>query len=154
MLELVPRFALSERYSVRQNTAEVAEVTLAWMREGGELVVGGRRYELRREGWASGAFQLLHDGVVVAQAHKPSAFSNRFEVRHDGRGYELVRSGWWTRRFELRRDGQTIGQITPHHPFTRRSAVTLPPDLPLPVQVFLMGLVVLMWRREASAAAG
>jgi hypothetical protein len=153
MLELVPRVAMSQRYSVRRDGVEVAEVALAWFREGGELVIEGVPHELRREGLGSGAFTLTRDAVVIARAHKPSAFHNRFEVEHDGRRYELVKAAWWMRRFELRSDGQTIGSIAPQHPFTRRCEIALPVELGLAVKVFLAALVALMWNRDASAAS-
>lgn len=154
MLELVPVFGMSTRYSVRSDGREVAEVALGWFREGGELVIDGVRYQLRREGLASGAFQLSRDGGLVVEAHKPSAFSNRFDIEHDGHRYELAKAGFLTKRFELRQDGRAVGSIAPHHPFTRRCEVALPDALPLPVQVFLTALVVLMWNRDANTAAG
>lgn len=153
MLELVPRLSMSQRYSVRRDGIEVAEVDLAWWKEGGRLEVEGGTYGLRREGVKSGAFTLSQDGQVLVAAHKPSALRNRFEVEHDGQRYELVKAGWWMRRFELRAGGSTVGSVAPLHPFTRRARVSLPGELPLPVKVFLAALVALMWRRGSSGAA-
>lgn len=153
MLELVPRFGMSQRFSVRLDGEEVADVALGWFREGGDLTIAGVHHELRRERLASGAFQLLHDGHVLAEARKPSAFFDRFQVEHDGRRYELAKARWWARRFELREHGQVVGTIAPRHVLTNRCELALPPDLPLPVQVFLAALAVLMWNRDANAAA-
>ena len=39
-------------------------------------------------------------------------------------------------------------------PVTRRALVDLPPDLPLPVRVFVIWLTVILWKRQAEAASG
>lgn len=154
MLELVPRFGSSRRYTVRRDGQDVAELTLALLREAGQLDIGGVAHELRREGFVSGAFTLSHAGTPIATARKPSAFRRRFEVDHRGRRYEVVKAAWWGRRFEVRADDRPIGSIGPHHPLTRRAAIDLPEDLGLPVQVFIAALVILLWNRDASGAAG
>lgn len=154
MLELVPRLGSSRRYTVRRDGQDVAEFTLAWLREAGRLHIDGVAHELRREGLASGAFTLSCAGMPIVTARKPSAFRNRFEVDREGRRYEVVKASWWGRRFEVRADDQPIGSIGPHHPFTRRAAIDLPEDIGLPVQVFLAALVVLLWNRDSSGAAG
>ena len=151
MLELVPH-GLSERYTVRRDGAEVGDVALGWLREGGTLTIDGAAHELRRERRASGAFLLLREGAVVATAHKPSAFRDRFDVEHAGQQYELVKASLWSRRFELRAGGQAIGVIEPAGIFTRRCDVRMPGGIETPVQVFLAALALLMWRRNAAAA--
>lgn len=43
--------------------------------------------------------------------------------------------------------------MTPEGILTRRAAVTLPLDLPLPVRVFIIWLAVIQWRRDDDSAA-
>lgn len=154
MLELVPALGSSRRYRVRRDGHDVAQFTLAWLREAGRLHIDGIAHELRREGLVSGAFTLSCQGMPVASARKPSALRNRFEVEYEGRQYEVVRAAWWGRRYEVRAHGQPIGSIGPHHPFTRRAEIALPDELTLPVKVFVAALVVLLWNRDSSGAAG
>ena len=37
--------------------------------------------------------------------------------------------------------------------FTRRSTANLPEGIPLPVKVFIIWLVVILWKRESDSAA-
>jgi hypothetical protein len=152
MLELAPTLWSSRQFRVLRDGESVAELQLAWIREGASITIDGVAHQLRREGF-SGAFVLSGGGQPLARAVKPSAFTNRFEVEHAGRTYELRKANWFTRTFEFREGGVPVGSIRPHHPFTRRSSISLPGDLPLPVQVFVTALAVLMWNREQAAAA-
>lgn len=153
VLELVPRFGLARRYTVRRDGQDVAVLRLSSFREAGQLRVDGVAHELRREGLVSGAFTLSRGGAVVARAHKPSAFRKRFEVELEGRTLEVEKAAWWGRRFDVREHGQVVGGIAPHHPFTRRAEIALPPDVGLPATVFVASLVALMWHRDAGGAA-
>lgn len=139
---------------MRRDGRDVAELTLGWIRESATVRIDGVPHELRRAGLASGDYTLSRGGAVVATARKPSSLRSRFEIEHEGHVYELAKAAWWGRRFRLREGGQTIGSIGPHHLFTRRSAIDLPAELGLPVQVFVAALVAFMWKRDAGAAAG
>lgn len=75
--------------------------------------------------------------------------SRHCTLRRDGHDV-----AWWGRRFEVRTDDQPIGSISPHQLFTRRAVIALPDDLMLPVNVFIAALVVLLWNRDSSGAAG
>jgi hypothetical protein len=153
VLELVPTFWSARQFRVVRDSATVAELRLAWVREGADITIDGVAHQLRREGFGRGAFVLSQVGQPLARAVKPNAFTNRFEVEHAGRAYELRKANWFTRTFEFREGGVPVGSIRPHHPFTGRSSISLPGDLPLPVQVFVTALAVLMWNREQTAAA-
>ena len=50
-------------------------------------------------------------------------------------------------------DGRAAGVIAPRGAWTRRSTADLSDDIPLPVQVFVLWLAVLLWKREQDAAA-
>jgi hypothetical protein len=99
----------------------------------------------------SGDFLLERDGVVLARAAKPSAFRSAFEVRHDGRTYELAKESVWHRRFVLRSSNAEIGSLAPRSAFGRAAFATLPEPWPLSLKVFVIWLVVLLWRRAASS---
>ena len=50
-------------------------------------------------------------------------------------------------------DGRAVGAITPASAWSRRASAELPAALPLPVQVFVVWLAMLLWKREQDAAA-
>jgi hypothetical protein len=53
----------------------------------------------------------------------------------------------------LTQDSQQLGSIKPEAWFTRRAVVNLTTDLPAAVQVFMVVLVLFLWKRDSNAAA-
>jgi hypothetical protein len=153
MLQAVPTHWFSWDFTVTQGSEVVADIDISWWREKGVLTIGGKSYRVYREGLARGDFVLESPDMIVARARKPSAFRRAFIVQHGGRQYTL-RANWPFRRDFRLLDGETeIGSISPEGFLTRRAAVVMPQDMPLPVQVFAVWLAIILWKRDASAAA-
>jgi hypothetical protein len=57
------------------------------------------------------------------------------------------------RAFILLEGSREIGAISPEGIFSRRAAVDLPEEMPLPVKIFITWLAVILWKR-ASGGAG
>jgi len=127
----------------------VVEISLGWLREAGRLTVSGATYALGREGLMSGAFFLEGDLGRVATARKPNAFTRSFEVSIDRRNYVFRASAPIVRTFVLERGGKVVGTVRPVALLSRRAVADLPEDMPLPARVFLVWLVLLMWRRAS-----
>lgn len=149
MLTATPTHWFNWDFTVYDGDRAVATIDLASLREAGELEVDGAGYELRREHWMGGRYSLHKDGWPVAEAEKPSAFYRRFEITYQSRTYVLRAPSAVRRAFVLEKDDKIVGTIAPEGIFTRRMRIDLPDALPLPVQTFLVWLVVLMWRRAA-----
>jgi hypothetical protein len=140
-------------FDVTDDARHVAHLDLSAWRERGVLTIDGAAHRVYREGVGGGDFLLERDGIVMARATKPSAFRSAFEVRHDGRTYELAKESFWQRRFVLRSGNAEIGSIAPRRTFGREAVATLPEPWPLPLKVFVIWLVVLMWKRAAANAS-
>ena len=126
-------------------------IDVAWVREAGEFDVAGSRYEIRREPmW--GAFVLRSAGREIARATK-ATFSRSFSVSTEGAEYTLRAASAFQRKFVLERDGVKLGEIRPRSMFSRKCVVQLGSDLPLPLRIFLLWLVIILWRRASNAAA-
>jgi hypothetical protein len=69
----------------------------------------------------------------------------RGRVAHTVRGKS--RSG---RDFLLVADGQEVGSIQPEGRFNRRVRASLPDDLPLPLGVFFIWLVLRVWKDDGD----
>lgn len=156
MLRIEPERWWSEFYRVREDGRYVTKVNIRWTREAGAFQLGSDRFEVGREGWASGKFFVARDGTRIASARKPSAWSRRFEVRAAGRSYELAPRFVLSRTFDLKRAGLAVGSIRPDAWWSRKATAHLPEDLPLEVRVFLVWLVLLMWKRarQSNASSG
>jgi hypothetical protein len=121
----------------------------AW-RERGEISADGQLAGFRRDGGRR--FALDGPGGELAVARKPSAWSGRWVVETGDREYELVKRSWLSRSFELRSGDQAVGSVHPKGVFSGKAAVHLPAELPPAVQVFVVAVVLTLWRRESAAA--
>jgi hypothetical protein len=148
-----PRHLFSWGFDLYLDGELLTGFDMAWLREGGQFTWDGTEYQLSREGLWSGDFLLLTGDEVRARATKESAFERTFVVRLDERALRLEAASVFSRSFRLSEHGVMIGRVTPDHFFTRACTLDVPGDLPVPVQVFIFWLVVLMWRRADSAAA-
>ena len=153
MLQATPRGWFSWNFLVSEGENDVADIRLAMLREAGELVVQDRTYRVNREGIMSGAF-VLHEGdQEIARAEKPSAFRRWFQVRHDGKDYMLGAESAFRRKFVLKYGDEPVGSVYPANAFTRKCIVDLPADIPLPVRVFMVWLVIILWKRDSDSGA-
>ena len=154
MLKVRPKSAFSERYDVLDGRKKLTTVNIGWWREAGEFRLGGEGYKVGRQGLRLGLFYLEQDGKVLATAEKPSALFNRFRVHHRGTEYELARRSMLGRSFDLKRNGVRVGSMTATSAFTRSAEVKLPEKLPVPVQVFITWLVLVIWKRLRQTGTG
>ncbi|RMH22245.1 MAG: hypothetical protein D6696_03875 [Acidobacteria bacterium] len=152
-MHAVPSNWFSWNYDVSDRDGPLTRIDLGWLRETGGFELGGRRYRLARRGWL-GHFELRRDdGRLICRAAKPSAFRRLFEIDLGDDKLILEAESIWGRGFVLRRRRKRAGVIRPESPLSRRIEAELPEELAAEVQVFLLWLVILVWRRHASAAS-
>ena len=150
MLTAKPHSIFSWNFDVSQGTRFLATLSLRWMREAGELKFKGQTYRIGRQGLMSGEFFLEFHGQRLASAEKPSAFTRHFEVSVDQDAYTLRAASLFQRTFVLQREGQEVGSIRPVAIFTRRMQIDLPDEIPLPAQLFMTWLVIVLWKRATK----
>ena len=140
-------------FIVTAGSSPVAQIESAWWAEKGVLTIEGVPYRVYREGMMSGDFIIESAGSVLARAEKPSAMRRAFTIRHDGRSYTLRAKATFGRTFLLLAGDREVGSLSPQGLFTRRAAVNLPEELPLPLRMFVLWLAIVLWKRDAGAAA-
>lgn len=153
MLKVAPNNWFSWNFTIFDDDTLVAQVSLSWLREAGEMTIDGATHEIYQEGWIRRAFVLTADGTVLARAKKPSALFNSFVVESAGKHYELQKASMFGRKFVLLEGGRAVGSVSPEHAFTRKAVVDLPLDLPLAVRVFMTWLVIILWKRSSEGAS-
>jgi len=151
MLQLVPSHWFLWDFTVRQGSEILANIDVSQWREKGVLTIQGTRFLVYREGFFSGDFVLESSDTIVARARKPSAFLRSFIVEHAGRQYTLRQHSAFRRPFQLLDGDREVGAITQEGFFMPRASVVMPQDMPLPVQVFIAWLVIILWKRDANA---
>lgn len=115
-------------------------------REGGRIQADGREWEFRKDGGRR--FEL--PGLAVAE--RTSMWSGKWTLTTGGRTYELAKGGWLSSRYEVRLDGRAVGGVSPRGFSQRKADVDLPAELPPPVQVFTVAVVLTQLRRDSAAA--
>jgi hypothetical protein len=153
MLDAIPHGIFSWDFTVWRNGEAIADIDMSWFREHADVQIGGQTFSVYRESMLKGAFALQAGDRILARAWKVSVFARAFEIDFEGRKFELKATSYWTHHFALSENGIQIGWIGPTSWLGRKSVIDLPEDLPLPVQVFLFWLVVVLWRRRAASSS-
>lgn len=128
----------------------MADIDFAHIREKGDVEIDGMVCRMYRDGFL-GDFVLEAQGHILLRAQKPSAFVRSFDLTYDHKHYQLKAASPFRRRFVLIEGNAIIGTIYPVSLFTRRAILDLPEEMPLVVRVFILWLVLLLWRRDANS---
>ena len=115
-------------------------------RNGGTFELAGRRYDVKPNVGGT-RFEMTDEaGSIVATANRVGR--KRWTVEASGRTYRFQRASWW--RFEqlLVADGRPVGSVRGVSSW-RRDAVADLADLSLPLQVFVVVVVLTMWDAQA-----
>lgn len=153
MLQLVPQGWLGWNFDILDNDRKIAEIKISTLPESGTFSLDGIDYRAYREGMFSGDFFLESDGQTIARAQKPSAFLSSFNITHIDRSHTLKKESFVGRSFILLEGDREAGSIRPEGFLTRKANASLPEMMPLPVQLFVIWLTILLWRRETNAGA-
>lgn len=151
MLEARPISIFSLDFSIEAEGRQIALLDVAFWREAGEVSIEGQPYRLYREGLMSGAFVLESAGKTIIRAIKPSALWSQFELELNGHRYSLKRDSIFGKSFSVLQggvDGVVVGSVRRAAMFSRRSVINLPPDWPVPIQIFVFWLVLIIWKRK------
>jgi hypothetical protein len=153
MLHATPRGLFTWGFTVRQDGNKIADIDSSWLGERADIKVEGQTYSAYRESLLAGTFVLQSGERTLARARKASAFVRAFDIDFADRPMELKAASVWRREFGLFENGAQVGRISPAGWFSWQAVIDLPPDIPLPVQLFLFWLVLVLWRRAAAADA-
>lgn len=77
----------------------------------------------------------------------------RWRVSAQTGNVQLVRPSLWRSTWELHQRGSARGTFRPEGAFRRTVVAQLPTDLPLPVALFAFYVVLMIYQRQAAAAA-
>jgi hypothetical protein len=118
------------------------------------VVVDGATYRIYRQTLLGAFVMEAPNGEIVRSAVKPSMLRRRFVVSDDRESYVLQATTAFRRECALFHNERYIGSIVPDSWLTRRAKVQFTEDVPLPLQAFLIWLMLLLWKRDSDAAAG
>ncbi|MFY1692118.1 hypothetical protein [Plantactinospora sp. WMMB782] len=147
----------ARRISTWRNRFEVSvqdRVVTTWdsgfWRNTAEFDLDGRRYQMRGNAWGTRYAMVDAAGGTVASAERVGR--KRWTVEADGQTYHFQRASLFSSEQELHTAGHRVGSVK-RTSFWRGDVLAELPGLSLPVQIFTLGVVIMMWNQEAAAAA-
>jgi hypothetical protein len=150
MLRAVPKGWFSSTHTLFENDNEIGTIHFSGWREAGELTINGSTYRVYRES-LRGPFLLEGAGnVILARAEKPSALYRTFVFQHVEKKYTLEAKSSWSSKFILLDSGREVGSIYSEGTLRRKAVGDLTEEIPLPVRIFMLWLVMILWRRADS----
>ena len=149
-LEVKPRSLLSSRFNARVAPRVEVELKVS-LRERCVFRLDGERYEFRAKGLIHRKFDLIQRDTVIATA-KVSNLRRAFDIEYRGYRLTLKAKSMFRRAFLLLRDEDVIGTVTPTSLLGHGAVAEFPDMLTTPAQLFVVWLVLVMWKREVAAA--
>jgi hypothetical protein len=152
--DIVPQSALSRHFSLARDGQDVAQLKMAFWTEDCSFTIAGHAFAIRRKSIWKDGFELVTGEQVVCEV-KRRFWSQQFEISAIDTIFVLKRAGWFTREFLLSASENVVGRIQATGWFTRRRVADFTNEVPPPVQVLTIFLVLLTESRQnKSAAAG
>ena len=137
-------------YQVFEGDRPVATWTGRTWKSGGDFTLDGRAYKVRGNTWGN-RFTMVDDrGETVATADRVG--SKRWTVEAGGQTYRFQRASFWSGEQELHNAAGRVGSVRRTGRWRGDVAADLP-GLPLPVQIFTLGVVITMWDAQSAAAS-
>ena len=147
MLHAKCHHIFSWSFTLSQDGVALVQIDwLPWVGQRAEVKIGNQAYTACRESFWEGTYVLQSGDKVVARAKKVD--SRAFELYFALRRVELrALSAWGKQQYGLFESEAQIGHISATEALRRKAVIDLPGDIPIPVQVFLFWLVVILWRQ-------
>jgi hypothetical protein len=138
------------RYDILVDGRTVATWDGSLWKNGGAFELQGRRYQVSGNAFGSRFRMTDAYGMPVASADRVGR--KRWTVEAGGQTYHFQRASSWGNEQVLFAGDGRVGSVR-RTSFWRGEVTAELPGLPLPVQIFVLGVVITMWDAQASAAA-
>lgn len=118
-------------------------------REGCAYTLDGAEYRVERDGRKR--FLLHGPGGRTATAER--ATGREWTVRAESGNVKLVKPSMWRSAWEVHQRGSARGTIRHDGVFSRSFVADMPSDVPMPVRVFALYVLLVHFERQNNAAA-
>ncbi len=150
MLEARKTSIWSNSYDITLDGRPLARWEGSSWKAGGTFELDGRRYSVRSNMWATTYVMTCDDGTTIASADRVGR--KNWTVQAAGLRYTFRRPSFWRHEEELLFEGRRVGSVN-RKSVWRSDTVADLPGLPLPVQVFVLAVVLTVWDQAAAAAS-
>jgi uncharacterized protein YxjI len=134
------------RYEISVDGRTVTTWDSTLWKSGGNFELDGRQYQVRGNAWGNRFGMVDAEDTPVASADRVGR--KRWTVEAAGQTYHFQRASLWSDEQELRAGEDRLGSVK-RTSLWRGDIVADLPGLPLPVQIFVLGVVITMWDEQA-----
>lgn len=145
--EIVPRSMLSRHFDLLRDGEIVVSLEMAMFREACNFTIAGHAFAIRHTSIWKDKFQLLIGDKSVCEVTR-GFWSRRFEMAAIEQSWILQRPSFFSREYQLLSGESEVGVIRPVGWFTRRRVANFVDDVPPPVQVLAIFLVLIVSQRQ------
>lgn len=138
------------RYEITVDGRMVAVWDGSMWKSSGTFELDGVPHRVSGNAWGTRFSMVTGDGATVATAERVGR--KRWSVEAGGQTYAFRRRSWSSSEQELLVGDLPVGSIR-RTSVWRGDATADLPGLPLPVQIFVVAVVIKMWESEAAVAA-
>ena len=158
ILDIRVRSLFKWQFDVFEHNSLVADIDLKLWKEGADVEIKGESFRIFRDGLFRGEYVLEAHRTEVVRARKTSAFRRRFEVNFAGRRFVLAANSLFRRTFvviEEPEDGIGVekGLVEAVKWYKHSAGARFDDDIPIAIDVFLIALVLMMWKRAAQSSS-
>lgn len=150
--QIVPQGFFSRHYDLVRGGATVASIKMSFWTEGCEFTVAGHPFAIRKVSIWKDGFQLFAGEQPVCDA-KRDFWSRQFEVSSVDRKWVLAPASWFTRDYRFLVGERKVGSIRPTGWLTRKRVADFSDEVPPPVQLFAIFLVLVVGQRQQKQAS-
>lgn len=143
-----PQGIASRRYSIVRDGEPVSDISVPAFGPSTAAPIAGRMYRLRRAGLLRERFTLEQASMAapVARVIQGDPFRRDYTVEVGARRLSLRAESPLHSGYLLLEGGRTVGALRPAGALRRSVEADLPDDLPLEASVFLVLVILLLWR--------
>lgn len=152
MITAVPKKIFSNKFEFLEDGQSAGSIKIAGWGDKAEIYIPDLTLSGYRKGVVKPRYFLERDGQVIASAFKPSIWSNRLELQLGKQTCEMKRKSIFSTTFVVVSGGEQIGYVEREGWFTFRSIIELPQSWPLPLQIFVFWVVLVMWKKMRASA--
>ena len=158
ILDIRCRSVFKWQFDIFENDSLVADIDLKIWKEGADIEIKGEPFRIYRDGMFRGPYVLEAHRTELVRAKKTSVFKRRFEVDFAGRRFVLRATSIFRRTFTVTEEpvdgiGVEVGLIKAVKWYKYAAIASFDDDLPMAIDVFLIALVLMMWKRSAQSSS-
>lgn len=145
--QINPQGFFARHFDLFRDGMQIASLQMSFWTEGCRFTLAGHDFEIERVSVWTDGFRLVAGGESVCNVRR-TFWSRHFELVAANEKWTLQPTGWFTRDFQLHAGPREVGRIQPLGWFTRKRVAWFADNVPIPVQILTIFLVLLVSQRQ------